>query len=76
MRRIMTVLTLLALSVFFAACAGESSREGANSTGTTTYNGSNSSPGGSNQVSNTSSSVPPAATPAQGGIKPPTDKKN
>ena len=76
MRRIMTVLSVLALSVFFSACAGESSREGTNSTGTTTYNGSNSSPGGSTQVSNTSSNAPPAATPAQGGIKPPTDKKN
>ena len=74
MRRIMTILVLLALGLFFTACAGESSREGSNSTGTTTYNGSNSSPGGSTQSSNTAVATP-ASTPAStGGIKPPTDK--
>ena len=75
MRRLSTVFILVALVALSAGCAGETSRDAANSTGTTTYNGSNSSPGGATQSSNTAA-APAAATPGQPGIKPPTDKKN
>lgn len=77
MRRILIGSVLFAVAAFSAACAGESSREAANSTGTTTYNGSNSSPvAAPAQNTNAASVASPAATPGQPGIKPPTSKNN
>ena len=78
MRRILIGSVLIAVAAFSVACAGESSREAANSTGTTTYNGSNSSSAGSSENLNSQPRATPAsvATPGQPGIKPPTSKNN
>jgi hypothetical protein len=73
MRKFLSSLLLLAVAVFWAGCAKDSSPMNSNATGTTTYNktdAATSAPSGGGM----SNSAAPKGTPLPVGIKPPTDK--
>lgn len=73
MRKFLTTSALLAVAVFWAGCAKDSSTANTNSTGTTTYNkpeATTSAPSGGGM----SNSAAPKGSPPPVGIKPPTDK--